>query len=393
MSTPRRGTPDFLLLFLTFALVCFGIVMVFSSSSVYASTKFSNPWYFATRQILFAVIGTFLMLFCMNIRYSKLKNWVKPGFLVVVAMLVAVLFFKGINGSRSWLPLGTFSLQPAEFAKLAVIVYLAQLISKKGDNIQNMKKGLMPAVLITAFIAFWILLQPDVGSAAILILCASVVIFVGGARVKHLFSLGVAGGLAATVFLGFYFLFNFKSASDHVGLRMKRFSAYLNPKDDVLDSGFQVMQSLYAFGHGGITGAGFGQSIQKLYLPEPYTDFIFAIIGEELGMIGSILFLLVYIIFLWRGLVIAVRCPDRFGMLTGVGIMTMIGVTAIINIGGVTGTLPMTGVTLPLISYGGSSMMVTLISMGIMLSLSREQNRLEKKEKVEKVTQTTRVYR
>ncbi|WP_068774537.1 putative lipid II flippase FtsW [Paenibacillus sp. FJAT-26967] len=394
MNAPRRGTPDFLLLFLTFALVCFGVVMVFSSSSVYAATRWNNSWLLTSNQIISVLIGTFCLLFTMNIRYTKLKKLVIPAFIIILILLVVVLMIAPEDkGARSRLKIGPLSMQPSEFAKIGIIMYLALLIGKKGEKIKKLKSGLLPAIIVTGFVSALIVVQPDVGTAAIFILTAFTVIFVGGARLKHLLILGGLGAAVITIFMGLYFVFDPQSASSFFSIRMARINTFLNPRDDMLGEGYQIMHALYALGHGGIMGTGFGQSIQKMYIPEPYNDFIFAIIAEEFGLIGSCLFLLIYIVFIWRGLIIAVRCPDTFGMLTGVGIMGMIGFQAIINIGGVIGAIPMTGVTLPLISYGGSSIMATLIGMGIVLSLSREQNRLEKKEKVEKVTQTTRVYR
>ncbi|TDF87924.1 putative lipid II flippase FtsW [Paenibacillus piri] len=377
MTSQRRGTPDFLLLFLTILLVCFGLAMVFSASMAYtrfdsvSATMLNDPSYMVIRQAVAIALGTVAMFFCMNIDYRVIKKWIGPGFVIVVIMLLLVpVVGHGVKGATSWFKVAGFSIQPTEFAKLAVILYLAALISKKEDKFRDFRKGLLPALVIVGFVSALILLQPDVGSTMILIMCAAIVILVGGANLKHIFFLCVVGGAFLSLIISIYLV---KNGQD---FRVSRFTSFLDPRADPLGDGYQLLQSLYAFGHGGISGAGFGQGIQKLhYLPEAHNDFIFSIIGEELGFIGSSLFILVYVAFLWRGLLVAVRCKEMFGTLAGVGIIGTIAVQALVNLGGVTVSIPMTGVTLPLISYGGSSMLVTLISLGILLSISREFNK------------------
>lgn len=372
MEAPRRGTPDFLLLSLTVILTGFGILMVFSASSAAASLDYNDALYYTKRQIMFAVLGMGGLLFLMNVPYMRLKRWFIPYYFVVVILLFIVLTRDPINGSRSWLSLGTFGIQPSEFAKLGVILYLAALISKKGEKIRIFKTGLTPVMLIVGFTAAMILAQPDLGSATILVLCSAFIILAGGANLKHLLLLGGLGATGASIFLGAYALF-----AESTGYRMARIKTFLDPWADPAGSGYQIIQSLYAFGHGGLTGAGFGQSIQKLhYLPYSHTDFIFSIIGEELGLIGAGIFILVYIAIIWRIILISLRATDTFGTLVGIGIAVMLAVQSLINMGGVTKAIPLTGVTLPFISYGGSSLLVTLASMGIMLSISRESNRV-----------------
>ncbi|SFL48226.1 cell division protein FtsW [Paenibacillus sp. 1_12] len=386
MTSQRRGTPDFLLLFLAFSLVSFGLAMVFSASMAYSrydsvtATMLNDPSYLAIRQAAAIALGTVAMFFCMNINYNVLKKWIGPAFIIVVILLVLVpIFGNKVNGARSWFVIAGFGLQPAEFAKLGVILYLAALISKKEEKFRSFKQGLLPALTIVAFISFLILMQPDRGSTMILVLCAAIVIIAGGANLKHIFLLGTAGAFVMLIGVSIYLIKSKLSGQNYI---MDRFTSFMDPFADPLNTGYQVVQSLYAFGHGGISGAGFGQGIQKLhYLPEAHNDFIFSIIGEELGFIGSSLFILIYLAFLWRGLVIAIRSNEMFGTLAGVGIIGMIAIQALINLGGVTGSIPLTGVTLPLISYGGSSMLVTLISLGILLSISREYNKPEKETK------------
>ncbi|MFE5319702.1 putative lipid II flippase FtsW [Paenibacillus sp. NPDC056579] len=387
MTPPRRGTPDFLLLFLTFSLVCFGLAMVFSASMGYVridpKTKiaFNDPSYLVIRQAISIALGTIAMFFCMNIDFRKLKNWVRPMFVVVVIMLLLVpIIGNEVNGAKSWFIIAGFGIQPAEFAKLSVILYLASLISKKDERIEDFKKGLLPALLIVGFICALIMLQPDLGSTMILLLCSATIIVVSGARLKHIFNLTLAAAGMLSVIITVYVI-----SKGGESYRIDRFKSFMNPWADPEGTGYHLIQSLYAFGHGGFSGAGFGQGIQKLhYLPEAHNDFIFAIIGEELGFVGASLFIIIYLAFLWRGLTVAVRCDDRFGTLAGVGIIGMISIQALINLGGVTGSIPLTGVTLPLISYGGSSMLVTLISIGILLSLSREHNKPDKETSTKK---------
>ncbi|MBP1961258.1 putative lipid II flippase FtsW [Paenibacillus aceris] len=374
MNPPRRGTPDFLLLFLTFLLVCFGLAMVFSASSMTSAYRWDDPWLFTRKQLIAVGIGVVGMLFCMNVHYTKLKKLVIPAFFCVVLGLIFVIFTSKANGASSWYTLGRYGIQPTEFAKLIVILYLASLISNKDEKFRSFKKGLLPAIVVVAFVCGLILMQPDFGSCMILLVCSVIVIMVGGSNLKHIFAIGTVTAVLACLGLALYLLLGNTDGN----YRIHRLTSFMDPFADPQGTGLQVVQSLYAFGHGGFAGAGFGQGIQKLhYLPEAHNDFIFAIIGEELGFIGSALFLLIYLIFIWRGLLIAVRCPDIFGMLCGVGIMVMFAIQAFINIGGVTGTIPLTGVTLPFISAGGSSMMVSLISMGIVLGISREQSHKE----------------
>jgi cell division protein FtsW len=345
--------------------------MVFSASSATAAIKFDDPLWFTKRQIIFAVLGLSAMLVLMNVPYEKLKKWFIPYYFTIVAALVVVLFREPLNGARSWLQIGSFGIQPSEFAKLGVILYLAALISKKGDKIRDFKRGLLPVMIIVGFTTGLIIAQPDFGSAIVLVLCSAFLILAGGANLKHLFLLGTTGVVSLAATVGIYLLI-----AENPGYRFARFTTFLDPWSDYWGSGWQIVHSLYAFGHGGLTGAGFGKSIQKLhYLPEAHNDFIFAIIGEELGLIGAGLFLLVYIVFIWRIIAISLRAPDTFGMLVGIGVAVMLAVQALINMGGVTNAIPMTGVTLPLISSGGSSLLTTLASLGIVLSISRESNR------------------
>lgn len=245
-------------------------------------------------------------------------------------------------------------------------------------------------MVIVGFVAGLIMLQPDFGSCMILVATAGLIIFAGGANLKHILgSIGLLV-LGASIVLAAGALWDkihpSESATDQVNYKVGRIQAYLDPMKDPLGNGYNLLQSLTAIGHGGPTGTGFGQGIQKLhYLPNAYNDFIFSVIGEEFGFIGTLLFLLFYVYFIWRGLLISLRCQSTFGTLTGVGIMGLIAIQAFINIGGVTNTIPMTGVTLPFISYGGSSLLAMMMSMGILLSISRESTLPAKQERTKSV--------
>ncbi len=269
------------------------------------------------------------------------------------------------NGAHSWVNLGFMTLQTSEVAKLGLILYLSALIAKKGDAFRSFKTGLIPPLTVTGIFFLMILGQPDLGTAAIILGTAGVILIVGGANIKHIFFLTVP---PSTLFITTYIL-----VKPHAWARLTSFT---DPWSDRLDKGFQMVQSLFAIARGGIFGTGFGKSLQKyLYLPEAHTDFIFSVIAEEMGLIGTSIFLLLYLLLIIRGLQISLRSTDTFATLAGTGIVTMLSIQAIINIGGVTGAIPMTGVPLPFISYGGSSLLICMTSMGILLSVSRDVNR------------------
>lgn len=394
---PKRGTPDFQLLILTLLLVGFGLIMVFSSSSsltVISKAYDYDPLYHTKRQLIFTVLGIFTMLVAMNINYKKYKKLFIPVFFLTLLLLILVVVVgKATNGAASWFKLGSLGIQPSELAKISTIVYLSALISKKGERIRQWKGGFFPVLIIVGIVAGLIMLQPDLGSTFILVATCGLIIYAGGASIKHItacISL-VALGLALTIGVGSLFDSVFGSNGDvqentTSNYKVGRIEAFIDPFKDQSGTGYNLVQSLIAIGQGGVTGAGYGEGVQKLhYLPNPYNDFIFSVIGEEFGFIGTTIFLLLYLYFIWRGIIIALRCPDPFGTLTGIGIMGLIAIQAFINIGGVTNTIPITGVTLPFISYGGSSLLVMMLAMGIMLSISRESNRPDKEEHVKSV--------
>ncbi|BDG48139.1 MULTISPECIES: stage V sporulation protein E [Parageobacillus] len=359
----KKSTPDFLLIILTFSLLAIGLIMVYSASAIWAEYRFHDSFFFAKRQLLFAGVGIIAMFVIMNIDYWTWRDWSKALMIVCFVLLVLVLI-PGVgmvrNGSRSWIGVGAFSIQPSEFMKLAMIAFLAKYLSENQKNITSFKRGLLPALTLL-FIAFgMIMLQPDLGTGTVMVGTCIAMIFVAGARVSHFIGLGVLGlaGFAALVLSAPY--------------RMKRITSFLNPWEDPLGSGFQIIQSLYAIGPGGLFGLGLGQSRQKFfYLPEPQTDFIFAILAEELGFIGGSLVLLLFSLLLWRGVRIALGAPDLYGSFLAIGIICMVAIQVMINIGVVTGLMPVTGITLPFLSYGGSSLTLMLMAIGVLLNISK----------------------
>jgi cell division protein FtsW len=359
----KKSTPDFLLIILTFSLLAIGLIMVYSASAIWAEYKFHDSFFFAKRQLLFAGVGIAAMFFIMNIDYWTWRDWSKVLLIVCFVLLVLVLI-PGIgmvrNGSRSWIGVGAFSIQPSEFMKLAMIAFLAKYLSENQKNITSFKRGLLPALALV-FAAFgMIMLQPDLGTGTVMVGTCIAMIFVAGARISHFIGLGVLGlaGFAALILSAPY--------------RIKRITSFLNPWEDPLGSGFQIIQSLYAIGPGGLFGLGLGQSRQKFfYLPEPQTDFIFAILAEELGFIGGSLVLLLFSLLLWRGVRIALGAPDLYGSFLAIGIISMVAIQVMINIGVVTGLMPVTGITLPFLSYGGSSLTLMLMAIGVLLNISK----------------------
>ncbi len=365
MELTRKINSDFYLRLAAFALIGFGFIMVASASTNFAAYYYKDAWYFTTRQAVWVVVGIGCMFAVSKLRPHFIEKHTGKFFGLVMLMLLGVLIF-GVerNGAKSWLGVGSFGIQPTEFAKIAIILGLAKLIAKRKELFSDIKKGLVPSLIMMLVVVGLIMAQPDFGSTMIICGAAISMLFVGGVRLKHLFMLG---GIAA-VPLTIYGLSLIANGS----YKIDRYSAFINPWADMEGTGFQLVQSLFAFGHGGLTGVGYGESIQKLpmYLPMAYNDFIFPIIGEEFGFIGVFLFFALFLGFLGRSLVISLKCDNLFWMLTGVGIVTMLSLQAIINIGGVTGSMPMTGVTLPFISYGGSSLLATLICVGLLLNIS-----------------------
>jgi cell division protein FtsW len=359
----HKNAPDYTLLGTIMALLIVGMVMVYSSSFIWADYKYADTLFFVKRQVLFAGAGVIAMFFIMQIPYGTWKNYAKLILGFCFVLLIAVLI-PGIGmvrgGAQSWIGVGAFSIQPSEFMKLGLIIFLSAYLAVNQKYITSFKRGFFPS-LILVFTAFGlIMLQPDLGTGVVLVTTCMLMIFVAGARLAHFF------GLAAIGLAGFVFLI--ASAP----YRIKRITAFLNPWEDPLGDGFQIIQSLYAIGPGGLMGVGLGKSLQKyFYLPEPQTDFIFAILGEELGFIGGTLVIILFALLFWRGIKVALAAPDLFGRFLALGIVSMLTIQVMINVSVVIGLIPVTGITLPFLSYGGSSLTLALCSVGILLNISR----------------------
>ncbi|WP_019636233.1 stage V sporulation protein E [Paenibacillus fonticola] len=359
----NRKAPDFWLLASIVALLAIGIVMVYSAGSVLAFHDYGDSFYFVKRQLLFAVLGLAAMFFMMNLDYRHLRQYAKISLFICFALLVIVLI-PGIGvvrgGARSWLGISSFGIQPSEFMKLGMILFLSHWLSKEDYKITIFSKGLLPPLGVMGLAFGLIMMQPDLGTGTVMMGASLLIIFTAGARISHLTGLAAIGaaGFAGLILAAPY--------------RLQRITAFLDPWSDPLGAGYQIIQSLYAIGPGGLAGLGLGMSRQKYsYVPEPQTDFIFSILSEELGFIGGLLVLLLFLILVWRGMRVAMTVDDSFGSLLAVGIVGMVAVQVVINIGVVIGLMPVTGITLPLISYGGSSLTLMLTALGILLNLSR----------------------
>ncbi len=361
--TPPAG--DRLLVGVTVMLLIVGVVMVYSASSAVASERYGDAGYFFKRQLLWVACGLTVMAVVSRMNVWSWQRLTVPLLLGVAVLLVLVLIpsiGSAVNGARRWLRVGGFSIQPSELAKLAVVCYLARYLATHGDRVSEFRRGLLPPLLISGVMTALVLREPDLGTAVVIAALTMVLLFVGQARMAHL------GGLffALVPLVSLLILWS--------PYRRQRLLSFLNPWSDAQASGFQVIQSFLAFGQGGWFGMGLGESRQKLFfLPEPHTDFIYSVIGEEFGLLGSVIVLLLFALFLWRGLVIAYRADGLFVRYLAVGMTAMIGLQALLNVAVVTGSLPTKGLTLPFLSYGGSSLVVDLAAVGILLAISRQK--------------------
>jgi len=358
-----RSHPDIWILVPALLILAVGVIMVYSASAVLALHDFGDRFYYLKRQLVFAGLGVAAMLVTMRIDYRVWRN-IAVTLLIVCFALLALVLIPGVGvvrgGARSWLGIASLGIQPSEFMKLAMVLFAARTLSKEDYRIQSFRRGLLPLLLILGAAFGLIMLQPDLGTGVVLLGATLTVIFSAGARLIHL------AGLAALGLAGFAGLI---LAAPY---RLQRITGFLDPWQDPLGAGYQIIQSLYAIGPGGLVGLGLGASRQKYsYLPEPQTDFIFSIIAEELGFLGGAGLLMLFLMLVWRGMRTAITAPDTFGSLLAAGIVGIIAVQVIINISVVTGLMPVTGITLPLVSAGGSSLTLMLTAIGILLNISR----------------------
>lgn len=361
---PVKRHPDYWIIAITLVLLLTGIVMIFSSSAVLAAEKYNDSYYFLKRQIVFALIGVAAMVYFMRIDYRNLARYSYLIYAAVIISLVIVLIpgiGHSVNGAQRWIRLGAVTWQPAEFAKLGLVIFFAGFLTKKMNSgkIENFSFGFIPCMAALGVVALLIQLQPDLGTSLMIGLVVFCMFIVAGMRLSYIFgaSVFIIPFLVVTVY--------------NVEYRRRRILSFLDPWEDFSDSGYQIIQSFVALSRGGVSGTGLGAGQQKLfYLPEPHTDFIFAIIGEELGFIGAMLIIILFAIFTWRGLRVGLNAPDRFGSLLAIGITLAIGLQAIINISVTLGMAPTKGLPLPLISLGGSALIMWLISIGLLLNVS-----------------------
>jgi cell division protein FtsW len=359
----QRTKPDFWLILLTFILVGYGLVMVFSTSYYKGIIDYQNAYYFFNKQLIFAAIGLVLFFIFSNIPYYWYRKHIGKLLLLSLAMLIFVLITADeINGAKRWVSFGFFSFQPSEFVKIVMLIYTASIMVKKQTILGNFKKTILPPLTVIGIFCGLLVIQPHYSATVIIFSSCIIIIFCAGVKLRQLLLLASAG---IPVLIGVLFLDQY---------RIDRVMTMLNPFSDPQNNGYQVIYSLYAIGPGGITGVGLGNSIQKMaYLPEAHTDFIFSIIAEELGFIGAGLLIVLFAIYVIRGVRIALQAKDLFGMLLGIGIVSLFAIQVIFNLGVATALLPVTGVPLPFISYGGSSLMLQLTATGILLNISRHR--------------------
>jgi cell division protein FtsW len=347
------------------ALVGIGLVMVFSASSAIAYAQHGDIAYYLKRQLVWLAVGLCGAYVLYRIDYHRLKR-LAPCLLVAAIAALFLVFVPhvglGVNGGRRWIGTSAISLEPSEFAKLALVIYLAAILSARGDRITSLVRGLVPACIPVAIMAVLVLKEPDMGTASLLVFTAFALFFAAGARMMHLFAVTfVTVPFAALTVL----------ASPY---RRARVFAFVDPWKDPLNTGFHIVQSLLALGSGGLFGVGLGASRAKFfYLPEQYTDFIFAVLGEELGLLGTLAVIALFVIVAYRAIRIALAAPDRFGFFLAIGCAAMITIQAFVNIGVVSSSWPVTGVPLPFISFGGSSLIVNLLAVAIIANVGRQR--------------------
>ena len=358
---------DVQLLFPVLFLVGIGIVMVYSASSALALKKFGTSYFFLKKQALFAFAGVIVLVISRHFPYKYYRKLAYPLLGLSLALLAIIQFTDlglSAGGSIRWMKLGSFSFQPSELARIALVIYLAYSMEKKGEQIKNFAIGFVPHVMVMGGFVVLIFLQPDFGSVAILGALTWIMLFIGGVRFSQLFA-----SLLIIIPVGYLFLINAE-------YRVKRILGFLNPWEYRADEGYQVVHSLMAFGTGGLWGAGIGKGYQKLfYLPEPHTDFIFSVIGEELGLLGVLVIIALYAWIVMRGIAIARKAPDLFGSYLAVGLTIAIGLQIVVNMGVTLGLLPTKGLTLPLLSYGGTSLLINMASIGILMNISASKTK------------------
>jgi cell division protein FtsW len=371
-STGGRG--DRALFVIIFSLCFLGLVMVYSTSSTLAWKNYADSAYFLKRQIIWTLFGVGAFSFLIQTDYRRLSESIIPMAGAIFALLLCVHFFGvDVNGARRWLRIGTVSFQPSEFAKLFTVIYLAHYIAKKEQHLSDFFRGLWPVLLLLGVLGFLIWIEPDLGTTLTIAILTVILLSIGGASLRHLALLSSL----AIPFVIFSLI--------HFPYMLQRVKTYINPMRDPAVKSFQINQSYIALGSGGPFGVGLGEGLQKLFfLPQPHTDFIFSVIGEELGLIGTSCVIILFLSLLWKGVHIAKGIEEPFGQILAIGTTLLMVMPALMNMGVVTGALPTKGLALPFISYGGSSLLMNWAAAGILYRISKEipERRSQKKEKI-----------
>jgi cell division protein FtsW len=358
----RKLKSDKWLFLATVVLVCASVVMVYSASALVALERFQQPYLFVTKQMMWASFGIALLSLVMRVDYRTYRNDTLIWTLVAVVgvLLVAVLFSRPVNGTRRWFGIAGFGIQPSELAKIAAILFTALILERRMHRINELGYSLLPIALVVGGMTGLILLQPDFGTAVALLAVTGVMIFAAGLSYRYL--IGSALLLLPALYVILW----------QAPYRRRRLLAFLDPWADPLGDGFQIIQSLIAVGTGGVFGKGLMAGVQKLfYLPEPFTDFIYAVIAEELGLVGATIVVLCFSVIAWRGLRAALRAPDLFGAFLALGLTMMLVLQAMVNISVVLGLMPTKGIPMPLVSFGGSSLLINLLGVGVLLNVSQ----------------------
>ncbi|MFQ5596543.1 MAG: putative lipid II flippase FtsW [Nitrospiria bacterium] len=359
---PPLPSGDWVLLTTVVVLCLFGLLMVYNASSIRAERTYLDSFYFIKKQIQWSLVGVAAFAAASRFDADRLRDWMVPiAVLVMMALASALIFGKDINGSRRWISLGPISLQPSEIAKLFTVFYLSHYIAKKGERLRNFLDGAAPPLIVIGLMIFLILLEPDLGTTVVILCLSSALLFLGGVPLKQM---AMLSGMLVPVFL--YWAVS-------APYRLKRLLTFLNPWKDPYGSGFQIIQSHIALGSGGLAGKGLTEGKQIMFfLPEPYTDFIFAVIGETFGLVGTTLILSLFAVILWRGTRIALKTESPFSRMMASGMTLLIVLPALLNMAVVTALLPTTGLPLPFLSYGGSAMLINCTAVGVLYNISRQ---------------------
>lgn len=371
----RRKPVDFIMLVTVLLLLASGIVMVLSASSPTALAEDGDSYSYVKKQAKFAVMGIIAMIIISNIDYKRYKKYYKIIYLATLVLLALVpIIGYEVGGAKRWINVANlFSLQPSEIAKIGMIVFFAAYLAKKGDDIKKLTKGFIePLLLLIPIIIILIIFQTHLSATIVIVGIVAIMMLIAGTRLRYFLTIGMS--LLAAAAAGLFALAKF---ADIGAFRLRRLTSFLDPWADPTDTGWQAIQNLYAIGSGGLFGVGLGDSKQKyLYISEPHNDCIFAVLAEELGFIGCAIVIILFGVLIWRGVLTAIKAPDLFGTLIATGITALIAIQVIINIGVVTSLLPVTGMPLPFFSYGGTSLLILLCSIGVLLNISRQSEKV-----------------